>query len=287
MEADKLRAGALAYLNVDSSSSGHNFSASAVPALASFLRDVARAVPDPSGGSVYDAWKRNEEKPTGPEPEVTTRLGSGSDYTVFLNFLGVPVADLTFDGPYGVYHSVYDSFTWVDRIGDPGYYYHAAMARYWAVAALRLAECDFVPLDYGAYAREVQSYLNETERAARTRKVEVDLTPAREAARRWEKAGRAALETANSALEAKDRARVERIHGALMKVERALLDQDGLTGRPWFKHLIYAPRPTYKPLVLPALTEAIEANDPARATLEVGRLTRALNRAAAALEAGL
>ena len=84
---------------------------------------------------------------------VTTRLGSGSDYTVFLNFLGVPVADLTFDGPYGVYHSIYDSFTWVDRVGDPGYYYHAAMARYWAVAALQLAECDYVPLDYAAYAR--------------------------------------------------------------------------------------------------------------------------------------
>jgi len=69
-----------------------------------------------------------------------------------------------------------------------------------------------------------------------------------------------------------------------MKVERALLDPDGLAGRPWFKHLIYAPRPTYKPLVLPALTEAIEARDQPRAKLEVERLTRALKRAAAALE---
>ncbi len=69
-----------------------------------------------------------------------------------------------------------------------------------------------------------------------------------------------------------------------MKVERALLDPEGLAGRPWFKHLIYAPRPTYKPLVLPALTEAIEAHDPSRAKLEAERLTRALKRAASVIE---
>ncbi|HYY56199.1 MAG TPA: M28 family metallopeptidase [Pyrinomonadaceae bacterium] len=287
MEAQKLQAGALAYLNVDSSSSGRNFSASAVPALADFLRDVARDVPDPSGGSIYESWRRNEEKKAGEEPTVATRLGSGSDYTVFLNFLGIPVADLTFDGPYGVYHSVYDSFTWVDRIGDPGYYYHAAMARYWAIAALRLAECDYVPLDYGAYAREVQTYLDELERAARSRHLEVDLAQARAAARRWEKDGRIALATARRAVETGDQARSERIHEALLRVERALLDPVGLMGRPWFKHLIYAPRPTYKPLVLPALTEAIEAGDQALARREVERLARALNRAAAAIESGL
>ena len=259
------------------------FTAAAVPALADFLRDVARDVPDPSGGSIYESWLRNEEKKDAREPTVSTRLGSGSDYTVFLNFLGVPVADLTFDGPYGVYHSVYDSFTWVDRIGDPGYYYHAAMARYWSVAALRLAECDYVPLDYAAYAREVQIYLDETQRPARERKLEVDFGPALEASRRWEKNGREALESARQAVDSGDLARAERIHKGLMKVERALLDPDGLRGRPWFKHLIYAPRPTYKPLVLPALTEAIEAGDRKLANAEVERLARALNRAAAAL----
>lgn len=283
LEAAALKAGALAYLNVDSSSSGNSFSASAVPALANFLREVAREVPDPSGGSIYDAWLRNPATQS-KEPEVTTRLGSGSDYTVFLNFLGVPIADLTFDGPYGVYHSIYDSFTWVDRIGDPAYYYHAAMARYWAVAALTLSECDYVPLDYSAYAREVQSYLDETESEARKRKIELDFTAALEAARAWEKNGRAALDTARSAVERGDRARVERVHRGLMKVERALLDQDGLTGRPWFKHLIYAPRPTYKAMVLPALTEAIEAGDGPRARAELSRLTRALDRAAKAIQ---
>jgi N-acetylated-alpha-linked acidic dipeptidase len=282
LEAERLQAGALAYLNVDSSSSGSNFTAAAVPALANFLREVARDVPDPSGGSIYDAWLRQTKD--AKDPEVTTRLGSGSDYTVFLNFLGLPVADLTFDGPYGVYHSIYDSFTWVDRVGDPGYYYHAAMGRYWALAALQLSECDYVPLDYAAYALEVQTYLDETETAARRLKVDVDFRQVREAAKVWEKNGRTALEVARKAVEAGDTARLERVHRGLMKVERALLDPEGLVGRPWFKHLIYAPRPTYKALVLPALTEAIEARDQPRAKLEVERLTRALKRAASVIE---
>jgi N-acetylated-alpha-linked acidic dipeptidase len=69
-----------------------------------------------------------------------------------------------------------------------------------------------------------------------------------------------------------------------MKVERALLDEAGLAGRPWFKHLIYAPRPTYKALILPALTEAIEAKNINVARSEIERLTRALDRAARAIE---
>ena len=139
-----------------------------------------------------------------------------------------------------------------------------AMAHYWAVAALQLAECDYVPLDYSAYAVEVQSYLDETERVARAKRLDINFSSARQAAKRWESSSRATLEAARKAIESGDSASVERIHKALMKVERALLDEKGLAGRPWFKHLIYAPRPTYKALVLPALTEAIEAGDSER-----------------------
>lgn len=122
------------------------------------------------------------------------------------------------------------------------------------------------------------------ETAARRLKVEVDFSAVREAAKVWEKNGHTALEVARKAVGAGDMARVECVHRGLMKVERALLDPEGLAGRPWFKHLIYAPRPTYKPLVLPALTEAIEARDRSRAKLEVERLTRALKRAASAID---
>ena len=287
LEAGPLGAGALAYLNVDSSASGSRFEVAAVPALASFLRELARSVQDPGGGTLYDAWRRAPGAAPAAEPEVSTRLGSGSDYTVFLNFLGIPVADLSFTGPYGVYHSIYDSFNWVDRIGDPGYLYHATLARFWALAALRLAECDLAPLDYGSYAREVLTYLTEAQQLAHDRSVALDLRQVRSAAQRWEQAAERALEQGRHWLQSGERERLERLHGALLKVERALLDADGLAGRPWFKHLVYAPRPTYRAMVLPGLVEAIEAGDAARAALEADRLARAFARAAAAIESGL
>ena len=100
---------------------------------------------------------------------VTNRLGSGSDYTVFLNFLGVPIADLSFTGPYGVYHSIYDNHLWVEKFGDPGFARHAAMTRVWGVMALRLANADIVPLDYRATATRLREFVNEaTESAPRS-----------------------------------------------------------------------------------------------------------------------
>ena len=83
---------------------------------------------------------------------VNNRLGSGSDYTVFLNFLGIPIIDISFDGPYGVYHSIYDNHQWVSRVGDPGFRYHTAMTKLWGLMALRLANADVLPFDYPAYA---------------------------------------------------------------------------------------------------------------------------------------
>src|SRR4029450_1309717 len=97
-------------------------------------------------------------------------LGSGSDYTVFLNHLGVPSMDLTFDGPYGVYHSAYDSHAWMARFGDPDFAYHAAMARLWGVMALRLANADVLPFDYGLYGRDLLVYLDDVEKLAAGRR---------------------------------------------------------------------------------------------------------------------
>src|SRR6185295_18362805 len=97
---------------------------------------------------------------------VNNRLGSGSDYTVFLNFIGVPVADMSFTGPYGVYHSVYDNHAWVAKFGDPGFRYHATMARLWGILALRLANADVVPIDYRAYATRLHDFVNEAQERA-------------------------------------------------------------------------------------------------------------------------
>src|SRR5207249_900763 len=100
--------------------------------------------------------------PTASGPDlVSNRLGSGSDYTVFLNFLGVPVVDMSFTGPYGVYHSMYDDHLWVSKFGDPGFRYHAAMTRLWGLMALRLANADIVPLEYSPYAVRIGQFVDE------------------------------------------------------------------------------------------------------------------------------
>src|SRR5205823_11296631 len=71
------------------------------------------------------------------------------------------VLDMSFTGPYGVYHSIYDNHLWVSRFGDPGFRYHAAMTRLWGLMALRLANADIVPLEYAPYAARIREFARE------------------------------------------------------------------------------------------------------------------------------
>ena len=168
--ADELRKKAVAYLNVDSSTSGPNLHGQAVASLAPMLVETSRTLQDPSGKSLYEAWKESsarERRETKQSEEVTdsnladTRIGSGSDHTVFLNFVGMPVLGLQFDGPYGVYHSAYDDFFWMNHYGDPGYRYHTLMSQLWGVLALRLANADLLPFDFASYASNIRQFVNE------------------------------------------------------------------------------------------------------------------------------
>ncbi len=163
--ATELGKGAVAYLNVDSSTSGPNFEASAVASLNPTILEVARDVVDPnSGRSLLEAWTARKASSAGegeaPAPLIDNDLGSGSDYTVFLNFLGVPIADLNFDGPYGVYHSRYDDRYWMEHFGDPGYRYMTAMVEVWGRLALRLANADVHAYDLRQYATTVRGFLD-------------------------------------------------------------------------------------------------------------------------------
>src|SRR6202011_3292300 len=132
--------------------------------------ETSYSIADPNGTSLHDAWiesaaaARKEDKGTQPpqdEDLVNTRLGSGSDHTVFLNFLGRPVITLQFDGPYGVYHSMYDDFYWMNNFGDPGYKYHTLMSQLWGVTALRLANADLLPFDFATYAANIRQFVND------------------------------------------------------------------------------------------------------------------------------
>jgi N-acetylated-alpha-linked acidic dipeptidase len=261
---------AVAYLNVDSSASGPEFRSMAVPALTRVVAESARDVLGLPDGDAFN---------------VGNRLGSGSDYTVFLNFLGVPVADMTFAGPNGVYHSVYDNHLWMQQFGDPRFLRHAAMARVWGVLALRLANADVLPLDYGATADRVREFVDEAtamssaaERAA--------LRPLTAAVSRFTASADAARHRMTTLLAADplDRAAAVRLDESLMRTERAFLDAAGLPGRPWYRHLLFAPQPSYAPEVLPGITEAMEAHDGPQLSTQVGRLVAALGRAATVLD---
>jgi N-acetylated-alpha-linked acidic dipeptidase len=275
---DLLARRAVACLNVDASTSGDRLAISAVPSLRPFIYAAARAVADPKGrGSLYDVWKAGEGEnirgygvragAESDEPAVRI-LGSGSDYTVFFNHIGVPSLDMLFDGPYGVFHSIYDSHEWMRRHGDPGFRYHAAMARLWGLMALRLANADTLPFDYAAYARDILVYLDDLDRAAKAKAVALDLAGVREAARELEAAAAGAT------------------NAGLLEAERNLLGPDGLPGRPWFRHLIYAPLPSYEAETLPGLREAVVPGDAARAKEQARVLETALRKAAASLRAG-
>jgi N-acetylated-alpha-linked acidic dipeptidase len=187
---------------------------------------------------------------------------------------------LQFNGPYGVYHSVYDNHFWMSRFGDPGFRYHALMSQLWGVLALRLANADVLPHDFAAYARGIRGFLDELARANSELRARVDVKALRGALGEFERAGRDFASAANSALKAGalDAAKAAEVNARLRQVERNWLHDQGIPGRPWFKHLIYAARYTYAHLELPAITEAVEAKDWKLAQDQIAILERAVER---------
>jgi N-acetylated-alpha-linked acidic dipeptidase len=291
----RLKEKAIAYVNVDSSTSGPNFTAASVPSLNRFIEEAAATVTDPATGvSLVDAKRQSAGRQQGSLPNaagvhlVNNRLGSGSDYTVFLNFLGVSVIDMSFDGPYGVYHSQYDNHQWVARIGDPGFRYHEAMTKLWGVMALRLANADAVPLDYRPYATRIGEFAREVEKAWADRADKTgDAAPAFASLATAVAALAASADKAfaeqSRALAAGDRLALSVINTRLLQAERALLDPAGIPGRPWYRHQIYAPKFTYAPELLPGVAEAVATGDGAKVSEQIDRLVAALGRATSTL----
>jgi N-acetylated-alpha-linked acidic dipeptidase len=292
---------AAAYLNMDVAVAGPKFGASAVPSLKQFLRDVTKAVPSPQGGTVYDAWKRASGEAVNPQETSTSvyrppaaqakpdvpvgDLGSGSDYTVFLQHLGVPSTDVGSTGPYGVYHSVFDDFQWFKKFGDPSFAYEQQMARVYGLAAIRLADADVLPYDYQEYGREIAVYIEAAGKRAEAKfgANAPDFSPATEAAKEFERAGARALE-----LERKPPADLANLNRATRETERALLLPNGLPNRTWYRHAIYAPGQYtgYAAVVIPGVNEAIDRGDASTTQQQIAALADALKRAARVLQTG-
>ncbi len=299
-EHAKQLAHAVAYINTDASVSGVHFEASAVPSLKQFIREVTMEVASPKGGSVYDEWKkdlndaaarRHPSKEFNDAPVVPLvgggevrvgDLGSGSDYTPFIQHLGVPSTDIGSTGPYGVYHSVFDNYSWFVMNADPTFVYEQQMARVFGLEVLHMADTDVLPYDYVTYARQIQAYLFGAQARARdTGMASLDFDAALGAAGRF--AGEA-MSVMGKQLAAKGDTTA--LNTSLRAVESDLLAPEGLPGRPWFRHTIFAPGEYtgYAAVVVPGVNEAIDARDPVRAQAQMANVTAALVRATETLE---
>ena len=299
----ELQSKALVYMNTDVGVGGPNFGASATPSLKQFVRDAVRDVQDPRAGrSIYDVWRERlaqtkdnasgtarREPPPDPSGEVPLgALGAGSDFCPFFDHAGIPSMDMGFGGDYGVYHALYDDFYWMKHFGDPAFAYHATAARVLGTMALRFDEADILPFDYAAYASEIARAANDLAvRAGAQTNGETKLKSVTDAAGELSAAAsRASQALQGIASSTVDPAKAMKINRALSSVEQAFLAPEGLSGRPWYKHTIYAPGSYagYAAEVMPGVSEALDRSDAGTLRREEESVATALRRAAARLD---
>jgi len=286
---------AVAYFNTDVGVSGPDFNASAVPSLKQFVRDVTKEVPSPKGGSVYDQWKKEQASatpvrraqvpaPSDPDVRIGT-LGSGSDYTPFFQHVGVPSTDIGSDGPYGVYHSVFDNYNWFIKFADPTFVYEQQQARVFGLEVLHMADADVLPYDYKLYGHEVTGYVEAAQKRAAEAKMQLNFAVVTTAAKRFAAAGDA-VSKLQSTLSVAPKPSYSALNTALRDAETALLNDAGLPKRPWYRHTIYAPGEFtgYAAVVIPGVNEGIDAADTARTQGQIDALASALNHASGILE---
>ena len=294
--ADELRTKAVAYYNSDTNDAGWIETAGS-HALEQFISEVARDVTDPlTGKSALQARLDHQraqraQRDTSRDTTFTLgALGSGSDYTAFVDHLGVPSVDVRYGGAAhsGIYHSIYDSYTFYERFLDTGYVYGATEARTMATAILRMADAPLLPFEFGAPARTYRRYADDIARlAARNDTTRgLDLSAVRTALDRLDTAAvayeraRAAFDTARGRDTARRRTALGAVNRLLAASEQALTDSTGLPRRPWFRHLVYAPGfyTGYGVKTMPGIREAVEQRNPAEAQAEAARVAAALSR---------
>jgi N-acetylated-alpha-linked acidic dipeptidase len=257
------------------------------------LRDVARRVPDPRGGTVYDQWRaggRGRGAAADTAEPAMGDPGGGSDFAGFYNHLGIPHSDWGFGGAGGIYHSHYDTYHWMSTFGDTGFAYHAVAGRIGALMALRLANAEILPYDYVEFARTMRRYLPaiDSEVTRRRWSTSVATAPLAAAIDRMERAALALAGARDSSLARGEppRAARERTNAALRDVERALTRPEGLRTRPWYRSLIYVADENngYANMVFPSINEAIRSGDEGLTGREVTDLVARFDAATRALE---
>jgi N-acetylated-alpha-linked acidic dipeptidase len=312
----ELRAKTAVYVNRDAGAGGLNFSGSAVHSLTPFVYELAQSIqPEGATRTLYDGWleRAREQSPARdgqPMLKVPAvgALGSGSDYTAFLDHVGIASLDFGLNGRGGdgSYHSTYDNPTWFKKYIDPQFKFSVLAAQVTGVALLRLADADVLPFDYETYGRQILEYIGEIEHQAAKASADgaktVDFAGLRSAAEAFAKAGAAVRERGEALLSGTNSEGVRppsdsrrgsdrsdpfaEINHRLIMAERDLIEPAGLPDRPWYRHVIYAPGlyTGYGVKTIPGVREAVDAGNYARAAEQAAIVIRALNRAAKTLQ---
>lgn len=323
----ELRDKAVVYINSDGNSRGF-LQAAGSHTLEQLVNEVARSVEDPeTGGTVWKRWQARQVTTSGGDRRAEARsrgdlrigaLGSGSDYTPFLQHHGVASLNLSFGGldEDGIYHSIYDDFFHFSTFSDPGFKYGRALAQTAGSLVVRLADADLLPFEYTAladtaqtYVRDLQSLLRQQQDDVRERNRQIadgvfaavndpknprpipkveDVPPAINFAQ-VENAV-AALSRAADRYKAAaavvqttvDRGKLASVNARLIQSERQFIDERGLPRRPWYRHLLYAPGfyTGYGVKTMPGVREGIEQRRYAEAEQEAARVAAALGREA-------
>ena len=289
--AEELAKSGVLYVNSDTNERGF-LAVGGSQTLEQFANDVARAIDDPETG--LTVWKRDQQhaisEAKSPEDrrEIRERadlrisaLGSGTDYTPFLQHLGIASLNLEFTGEVGggIYHSIYDDYYWYTHFGDTDFKYGRAMAQAGGTAMMRMADADLLPFDFVDFADDMQKYVREIERLSSTgreevieqnREIEEGLFAAIADPKKPAKAPEAKpvppflnfapLDNAQARLTASAQnyqkalresgaaagktlpaGVLREVNALLVESERKLTTQEGLPNRPWYRHQIYAP----------------------------------------------
>jgi N-acetylated-alpha-linked acidic dipeptidase len=334
--AEELSRKAVAYLNTDSNGRGY-LDMGGSHSLERFMNEVAQDIPDPETG--LSVWKRLQLRTiqTGKaanRSEARSRgdlrldaLGSGSDFTPFLQHLRIASLNLGFGGADGggIYHSIYDDFRWFTTFSDSNFAYGQALSRTVGTAVMRLAGAQLLPFEFtrqaetfGEYLKELKTLMAGRQDEMKERRLQLEegvfaatndprnpgtpppppddedpphlnFAPLENAIAELVRAATdydRALEKLENDSTALDRRDLKMVNQMMRDTERALGQDAGLPGRPWFRHLIYAPGfyTGYGVKTMPGIREAIEQGHWPDADREIERVAAAI-RATAALVA--
>lgn len=286
----------VAYLNLDIAVSGTGtFSAAGTPNFVQLLKNVTKMVDSPvPKTSVYEYWRRSGVDATdGP---VLGSLGSGSDYSAFLQHVGISSLSIEFVpgdfSTYPEYHSRYDTFYFMSKFVDPDWTYHTTIAKTLGLVAKSLADSFIIPYNFVDYAHYLRLGLDNLRLELSAKNSQINFSDAYNACDAFMAAAQAALQLGWKLDKSRnpDPFQLRALNDRLFLTERAFLNYAGLPGQPWLRHMIYAPGRTdsYSAAMFPTVVNAASGHHPnwAEVQNQIQFISLYINAAADVLSGG-